>query len=1610
MRKAMRNAGVLAMILLVLFASTALAAGKPTNPYFHLAKPERPTRSRSAGSLQATISCLQEPVLLEEALWQVTAEGGEAPYTYSYYIMAEDWSVTHAFAAPAQDADTYTYTFVAPGTYILYVIVEDANGLEFWETLDVEVADPGNAMTVEAKVKQVAEKCIQAGCATDYEKALWLHDWLVNNAYYDQNYAYYSAEGVLLRGTGVCDSYSRAYEMLLEQVGIASKRVAGGNHAWNLVQMDEGWYHIDPTWDDPITGNLSVDNKPVSGYELRHYFGLPDRIMSEDHTYVVETKANAYRHNYFIHEGLLEKADLMEDYKAQISEKLEAGELDFTIEARRSYSYTQNGYYFTLDRHITSGLAAYLLRQHDWQVEGESKTLLVDYDNTNFILQVDRSNDAEALALDTVTEVASEKEQTIWYKLVAEKGGYLTLNAQDATGVFSVMLQDSQGSTVAWSNGQKVLSAQGGTEEAPANISGACMLAAGEYILKVRSAAGQYTLEPVYEIWDSGEEEPNNTIDQAAQLPVNEEFRGMFASENDTDWYRFTLKESCRVDWLFRNHGDQFYIKIYYENNGTTTTVPLLVGNKTSSSWQMAAAGGGYLTPVEATAHQFLPAGDYLIQMVPGDQGVYSLEVQADWIGAVEKEPNNGEEAASLLPLNKKVGGVIDALSDYYDFYTFTLEEPGVMDVTLRDTTGYMYAMLYRKNADDTASYLKWEGEDGNAVNYLQLNGGTAEKPAAASKQFYLAQGTYYARMRTNCGIYDIETGFEAVASGEKEPDSAAAPTALTMGEWTNGMLESCTVDFDYFSFEVEEASRVKLSVESSVGKTVYASLQNKDTGAAVSILRENGTEGSLMVESGTLEEAKTAQGEVLLDAGTYLLTVYGGEGVYRLQAEATPLGLLEKEPNDTRERAAAMPLDQDHLGLFSGSGDVDWYSFTLEEAGQLNLTLESRGSEVLAYICAEDEPLVLISAEDGQRYTVACAPKGSEKAPVTGVYSTWLRAGTYDLSASATGKGLYGVRADFTPAEILEKEPNNTAQTATLLPLNEDVCGLSDMAAAEDEKDVYRLAVTEPGTLKLTAKDTIGMMQVTLARENADGTTAVCRWMDDETGLDAGAAGGAVGGTAQEPADIQGLFYVEAGEYLLTCVNDYGTYQLRADFSPVELQGVLTPENPVRGMIDSAQEDEADAYSFTLREAGLVRFSLESETRNAVKLHLLDGENRELSLYCTESLHITAPLSDTTLWAAANGDEPGLAEGTACLAAGTYTVTLEGGAGLYTLAMDVETVRVQETEPNNTMDAAQPLAADSKWFTAMLESGETYRVGDPLNFGLSYWDWYSFSVEKGMIVRVDISQMNPHLEVALVNAAGMVVQVWNHGMAEAEDAESNDWSLPAIDMEGDYYLAVRGNEGLYSLRCVNENALTLDAIVPVRAEVRLGDAVTVNVLTKGEGTVEGMQFLVYDQNGQQVGGWEGISDDYTFTPGATGQYVIRVHMKAADDEWHYADSPAVTVKPLKDPLKLNEFYTDVAELKVGEQINFILRYEGNDFDNVARMLFYTYDGNGQQLGDPWVYDGFIGHYGFISNVPGRYAIRVFALMKDGSEMQVVTSPFFQVIGEEAEKDYIVLT
>ena len=108
-----------------------------------------------------------------------------------------------------------------------------------------------------------------------------IHDYIINNTKYDSKRAHENildyksniAYGTLLEGYAVCGGYSDAMAIFLDRMGIKNFKVASADHVWNAVELDDVWYNLDLTWDDPVVSDGSdyLDKKLIITYELSLY-------------------------------------------------------------------------------------------------------------------------------------------------------------------------------------------------------------------------------------------------------------------------------------------------------------------------------------------------------------------------------------------------------------------------------------------------------------------------------------------------------------------------------------------------------------------------------------------------------------------------------------------------------------------------------------------------------------------------------------------------------------------------------------------------------------------------------------------------------------------------------------------------------------------------------------------------------------------------------------------------------------------------------------------------------------------------------------------------------------------------------------------------------------------------------------------------------------------------------------------------------------------------------------------------------------------------------------------------------------------------------------------
>ena len=146
--------------------------------------------------------------------------------------------------------------------------------------------------------------------ADDYQRVKLVHDCLVDRISYDYS-ALSNEDGLthwrnnvysaLVEGSAVCGGYARAFQLILNRLGIPCTIVSGFGekeyHAWSLATLDGENYLFDVTWDDP------KDSPP--SYK---YFALTTEEMQKNHTPNTDftyPTCTATACNYYVREGLL---------------------------------------------------------------------------------------------------------------------------------------------------------------------------------------------------------------------------------------------------------------------------------------------------------------------------------------------------------------------------------------------------------------------------------------------------------------------------------------------------------------------------------------------------------------------------------------------------------------------------------------------------------------------------------------------------------------------------------------------------------------------------------------------------------------------------------------------------------------------------------------------------------------------------------------------------------------------------------------------------------------------------------------------------------------------------------------------------------------------------------------------------------------------------------------------------------------------------------------------------------------------------------------------------------------------------------------------------------
>ena len=204
---------------------------------------------------------------------------------------------------------------------------------------------------IKAEVERVIDLIIKPGMS-DIEKEFAINDYLCESAEYDMAALEDAMEndmipdnsfrdsftpyGILINKVGVCASYSSAFKLLADAVGLKSVVVTGYlngylPHAWNRVYIDGEWMTLDVTNnDDPLLYNAL----------LNLWDGVSALVLVEDDLYVLDSVLDEYRASnekleYYRYNDKFYEKDV-------IAEKLAEGLSEFGFITLRTYEDLTN--------------------------------------------------------------------------------------------------------------------------------------------------------------------------------------------------------------------------------------------------------------------------------------------------------------------------------------------------------------------------------------------------------------------------------------------------------------------------------------------------------------------------------------------------------------------------------------------------------------------------------------------------------------------------------------------------------------------------------------------------------------------------------------------------------------------------------------------------------------------------------------------------------------------------------------------------------------------------------------------------------------------------------------------------------------------------------------------------------------------------------------------------------------------------------------------------------------------------------------------------------------------------------------------------------------------
>ncbi|MBQ6843435.1 MAG: fibronectin type III domain-containing protein [Agathobacter sp.] len=435
-----------------------------------------------------------------------------------------------------------------------------------------------------------------------------------------------------------------------------------------------------------------------------------------------------------------------------------------------------------------------------------------------------------------------------------------------------------------------------------------------------------------------------------------------------------------------------------------------------------------------------------------------------------------GDAKAATTSLNISVNTTYTGQllkSDDVRMYYFSLTSAGMVNVT------FTHAHIMNK-AKERYWVIRIYNDSQECVMRMDSAGQDTSK---TSVDVGLPAGNYYVKVNSDdyegnyeyeysAEIYTIRVNYTTSETWEKESNDSFSDADMIAINKTYSGANQFYNDVDYYKMTIASAGMVNVTF-------THGHLMDTKRYWVVRIYNDC-QECVMQLNSAGTETNKTSV-DVGLPAGNYYIKVnsddYEGNYEYEYSAETYTIRVnykasenWERESNDSISNADVIALNESYNGANQFSDDVDYYKFTLKDAGKVNISFKhpamvasGRYWMIRVYNANTKH---LLSSQIYAEYTEAISVDIGLPA---GDYYIKINSddyeGNYEYEYSAE---TYTIRVNYTKSSKWETEDNNSYETADDVEIGTEYHAVTQFT---NTADYYKFSVKNAGNFNITFK-----------------------------------------------------------------------------------------------------------------------------------------------------------------------------------------------------------------------------------------------------------------------------------------------------------------------------------------------------------------------------------------------------------------------------------------------------------------------------------------------------------------------------------------------------------